>query len=166
MGSVCVYSLHAFARGRGISVVTTPDGAQSLRKLPAFAQEAAEFKTHTPPPFEEKTLPGRGRGLVANKTLYRGDGIFAHTPILILDDVAYRNLGERDWIEIQNVAVDRLPPVARDMLLQLHGESAMDAVSDRINTNAFEVDIGDSAHYITVPEIAVSINHQSECARS
>ncbi|KAM4059024.1 SET domain-containing protein [Hirsutella rhossiliensis] len=158
MGSVCVYSSHAFAHGRGISVVTTPDGAQSLRQLPAFAQEGAEFTTHMPPPFEEKMLPGRGRGLVANKTLHRGDRIFALTPILILDEVAHNNLSDKDWIEIQSVAVDRLPPVAKDMMLQLHGEFATDAISGRVDTNSFEVDIGDSAHYIIVPEIA-RLNH-------
>ncbi|KJZ78699.1 hypothetical protein HIM_02090 [Hirsutella minnesotensis 3608] len=89
--------------------------------------------------LEEKMLPGRGCGLVANETLYRGDRIFAQTPILILDDVAYNNLSDKDCIEIQNVAVERLPPVAKDMMLQLQGDFAADAISSRVDTNYFEV---------------------------
>lgn len=159
--SYCVYSSHAFADGRGISVLTTPDRAEYIARLPAFTKAGALFGVNAEPspPYEERELPGRGRGLIANKTLHRGDRIFAYTPILMLDEEAYEDLAEEDWQRLEKMAVNALPPGAHKKFWELFGWPKMkDPVSDRVGTNAFGVTMDESMEYFGIfPEIAVSV---------
>lgn len=157
--SYCVFSSHDFAGGRGISILTTPERAETFQQLPAFTnrETMAKINKQPTPPFEERELPGRGRGLIANKTLHRGDRIFAHTPVLILDDDVFNDLEEKEWVALENAAVDKLPAETRGLFLELFGEPKRDPVSDRIDTNAFELELDEVTHYAVFPEIAVSI---------
>lgn len=155
----CVYSSRDFAKGRGISILSTPGQIKYIEQLPAFSKKDAHVageNTQPCPPFEEKELPGRGRGLIANKTLHRGDRIFAHTPVLLLDDDAFQDLDNSDVIGLENTAVKRLPPSSNSMFWELYGQPIADPASDRIDTNAFEVEIDEVTHYAVFPEIAVS----------
>ena len=154
---VCLYSSHSFGNGRGISIFTTPEQASTILGLPAFSnpQALSDVNVHRTPPFEERELPGRGRGLIANTTLHRGDRIFAHTPILILDAAAYEH-SEEERMELNRDAVRNLPSEAEKMFWELHGHFGTDAVDDRINTNAFDVEIEEESFYAVMPEIAVS----------
>lgn len=154
----CLYSSHSFASGRGISILTTPDRIESIMQLPAFAQSNYSHGPGTPasPPFEERELPGRGRGLIANKTVFRGDRIFAYTPVLLLDDEAYEALDEDEWVKLEAAAVEQLPAASRAEFWQLFGQPTVNPVTDRINTNAFEIDTAKGTFYGVFPEIAVS----------
>ncbi|KAM4055841.1 SET domain-containing protein [Hirsutella rhossiliensis] len=156
----CVFTSHTFANGRGVSILTTPNRAKTLQRVPAFvdAEAMAGTNLEASPPFEERVLPGRGRGLIANKTLHRGDRIFAYSPILVLDEDAFQNLDEDKWIALETVAVAKLPLATRELFWELHGEPSVHPISDRIDTNAFEIEIGESTNYIVVPEIA-RLNH-------
>ncbi|OAQ87666.1 SET domain-containingprotein [Purpureocillium lilacinum] len=156
----CLYSSHSFASGRGISILTTPDRIESIMQLPAFAQSNYSHGPGTPasPPFEERELPGRGRGLIANKTVFRGDRIFAYTPVLLLDDEAYEALDEDEWVKLEAAAVEQLPAASRAEFWQLFGQPTVNPVTDRINTNAFEIDTAKGTFYGVFPEIA-RLNH-------
>ncbi|KAL7793120.1 hypothetical protein V8C37DRAFT_113266 [Trichoderma ceciliae] len=158
--SFCVFSFKDFAGGRGISILTTPDRIKKFQQLPAFVDAGALFGVNEQPspPFEERALPGRGRGLVANKTLHRGDRIFAHTPILMLDGDSFGDLEQKDWLELEHVAVNSLPPQTKMMFSALYGRPKTDPTSDRIDTNAFELGLEEATHYAVFPEIA-RLNH-------
>ena len=156
----CVYSSRAFADGRGISILTTAERAEYLARLPAFTEAGVHsgINSDPSPPFEEMELPGRGRGLIANKTLYPGDRIFAYTPVLLLDEEAFQSMSEEESKSLQRMAVDALPPRAREMFWELLNWPGDDPVGDRINTNAFGVELGDDFEgYAVFPEIAVSV---------
>ncbi|KJZ75329.1 hypothetical protein HIM_05255 [Hirsutella minnesotensis 3608] len=151
----CVFASQSFSDGRGISIITTPERARRLEKLPAFTDKAAMARINTmTPPFEERALPGRGFGIIANKTLYRGDPIFVNTPMLILDSDAYTNVEEDEMTYLQRAAVRHLPQPLQDMFWALHHDGKMDPVKERINLNAFEFDLDDEQHYIVNPEIS------------
>ncbi|UNI17031.1 hypothetical protein JDV02_003410 [Purpureocillium takamizusanense] len=156
----CLYSSHSFAGGRGISIVTTPDRIESILQMSAFAQSNSshDLNTQATPPFEERELPGRGRGLIANKTVLRGDRLFAYTPVLLLDDEAYEALSEEEWIDLETAAVEQLPAATRAEFWKLYGQPLGNPVSDRINTNAFEIETADGTYYGVFPEIA-RLNH-------
>lgn len=156
--SFCVFSSKDFAGGRGISILTTPDRAASLQQLPAFvdAGALAGINEQPSPPFEERELPGRGRGLIANKMLHRGDRIFAHTPILMLDGDSFGDLEKKEWLDLEHAAVDNLPLKTKNMFSALYGRPMVDPVSDRIDTNAFEHELDEARYYFVFPEIAVS----------
>jgi hypothetical protein len=156
--SFCVFSSQDFAGGRGISILTTPDRAKNFQQLPAFVNAGAlpGVNEQPSPPFEERELPGRGRGLIANKTLHRGDRIFAHTPILMFDGDSYEDLEKKEWLELEHIAVNNLPPKTKTLFSELYGRPVTDPVSDRIDTNAFQLRLEDTTYYAVFPEIAVS----------
>ncbi|EHK17407.1 uncharacterized protein TRIVIDRAFT_42740 [Trichoderma virens Gv29-8] len=156
----CVFSSKNFAGGRGISILTTPDRVESLQQLPAFVDADALLGVNEQPspPFEERELPGRGRGLIANKMLHRGDRIFAHTPILMLDGESFGDLEREEWLELEHTAVNNLPPTTKKMFSALYGRQVTDPVSDRIDTNAFELELDEVTYYAVFPEIA-RLNH-------
>ncbi|PTB34911.1 hypothetical protein M441DRAFT_32405 [Trichoderma asperellum CBS 433.97] len=156
----CVFSSYGFADGRGISILTTPDRVESLQQLPAFSDDDAlsGINEQVSPPFEETELPGRGRGLIANKTLHRGDRIFAHTPILMLDGESFGDLEKKQWLELEHTAANNLPPKTKKMFSALYGRPMTDPVSDRIDTNAFELELDEVVYYAVFPEIA-RLNH-------
>lgn len=154
----CVFSSKTFAGGRGISILTTIDRVENLQQLPAFVDENAlsGVNEQPSPPFEEKELPGRGRGLIANKMLHRGDKIFAHTPILMLDSEIFGELETDQWLELEHAGVNNLPPKTKKMFSALYGSPVTDPVSDRIDTNAFVLDLHGVTYYAVFPETAVS----------
>ncbi|KAM0254890.1 hypothetical protein ACHAQJ_006327 [Trichoderma viride] len=158
--SFCVFSSQDFASGRGISILTTPDRAKSFQQLSPFVNAGAltGVNEQPSPPFEERELPGRGRGLIANKTLHRGDRIFAHTPILMFDGDSYEDLEKKEWLELEHVAVNNLPPKTKTLFSELYGRPVTDPVSDRIDTNAFQLRLEDATYYAVFPEIA-RLNH-------
>lgn len=154
----CAFSSSSFARGRGISILTTPDRIESLQQLPAFADAEAllGINEQLSPAFEERELPGRGRGLIANTTLHRGDRIFAHTPILMLDGESFGDLEKEEWLELEHAAVNNLPLETRTLFSALYGRPVTDPVSDRIDTNAFVLELNEVTYYAVFPETAVS----------
>lgn len=158
---ICVYSSPHFALGRGISIVTTQESMQRIQKLPAWTGRAAYKKSKineqpASPPFEERDLPGRGKGLIANRTLHRGDRIFAHTPILLLHEEASDGLSKDAWAGLETAAVGELPSRAKALFWNLFGQPSHGPAGGRIDTNAFAVEIDDAEHYAVFPEIAVS----------
>ncbi|KID84732.1 lysine methyltransferase [Metarhizium guizhouense ARSEF 977] len=174
-----VYHSPGFAGGRGISIVTTPARIQRFAKVraPSYANDFSS------PPYEERPMPGKGRGLVATKTLHRGDRIFADTPILLLDAEAFGGGGDDDdydddddeeeveGVEVEEeqeedeihselaaLAVSKLPPPMQRQFWNLHAQAGDDPVMDRIDPNAFELHIGGDAFFGVLPEMA-RLNH-------
>lgn len=89
------------------------------------------------PPYEMRQLPGRGFGLIVNRTVQRGERIFAHTPILIAQAITETGLEKDEQSRLHKIAVERLPERSRDLFMALHGHFGGDPVYDRFSTNAF-----------------------------
>lgn len=157
----CVFSNTDFASGRGISIVTTHAIAYAMLENDAFKNpDALEYSNNFEnPPFYEQVFPGKGRGLVANKTLNRGDQIMSSTPILITDNLD--ELPESESLALWHRAVATLPAATREIFWGLAGrfpEGEADAHDDRITTNYFEIDVDGNSLSGLFPEIA-RINH-------
>ncbi|KAG8411188.1 hypothetical protein J3459_016534 [Metarhizium acridum] len=148
-----VYHSAGFAGGRGLSIVTTPERIQQFAKVraPAYANDFSS------PPYEERQMAGKGRGLVATRTLHRGDRIFADTPILLLDAEAFDDAAAGND-DLAALAVDKLPPAMQKRFWDLHARPGDDPVADRIDPNAFELHMGDDTFYGVLPEMAVSMD--------
>lgn len=155
----CVYSDETFASGRGIFIVTTKTLAYAMLEKPAFSNPKAleRVNQHANPPFEQHDFPGKGRGLVANKTLHRGDQIFASTALVITDQDLHK-LSEPDHHSLLYRGVSSLPPASQTKFWALMGHFNGDAVHDRITTNNFEVYIDGISQQALMPEIAM-LNH-------
>ncbi|KAF2713501.1 SET domain-containing protein [Pleomassaria siparia CBS 279.74] len=155
----CVFSDQKFAGGRGIFIVSTSAMAYELLKKPAFSDPDAlqRINQHDNPPFVQHEFPGKGRGLIANKTLHRGDQIFASTPLLITNPDAYL-LSEPERLKLAHRGVDTLPEKTQPLFWALLDHFKGDPVDDRINTNAFEVEVSGHTQHVVLPEIAM-LNH-------
>jgi hypothetical protein len=153
----CVFSRQDFAGGRGLSIVTTTTEANELLNKPAFAQPdiLSLVNDYDNPPYEEREFPGKGLGLVANRTLHRGDEIFSSTPILLMNPNAY-DLVQEDRLKLAHRAVDNLPAHTKAQFFALLDHFKGDPVDDRINTNAFDVEILGKSRHVVFPEISVS----------
>lgn len=155
----CVFGDQNFASGRGIFIATTRTAAYAIREKPAFKNPKVleNINEYSNPPFEQHEFPGKGRGLVANKTLHRGDQIFASTPLLITDGEIY-NLDQVERLALLYRGVETLPVASQNQFWNLLGHFKGDPVEDRINTNNFDITIDDISQQALFPEIAM-LNH-------
>ena len=152
----CAYVDPHFANGRGIAIVTSPEIADYVNvHTPAFTHPDL-FKGTNPfahgyPSFYETELPGKGKGLIANQTIHRGDLIFRYPPVLAMHIDSMRSA------RALNQVVKKLPPKTQELFMGLHAEFGGDKVHSIINTNGFQGWFGQEAelHLIILPEIAV-----------
>ncbi|KAF8526513.1 hypothetical protein BU17DRAFT_40324 [Hysterangium stoloniferum] len=158
----CVYSNSTFAGGRGISLITTPEMATYIAQMHAFTQPKSlkDINTVLNRPYVSQSIPGRGVGLFATRTLHRGDKIFSHTPLLIVHRTTFSTLEDSVRFEMQNRAVDLLPDPSRELYLELYGQFGGDRVNDILFTNSFQVYFGEDGveHNAILPE-AARTNH-------
>jgi hypothetical protein len=160
----CIYTHSKFAQNRGISVFTTSEHADHFLKLPAFAHpDVTKSANDEPnPPYEARELPGRGVGLIVNRTLHRGDHIFSNTPALLIHEDVFEIFFKGDRQPFQTQGVMQLPEKTSKLFLDLCGHFGGDKVEDIINTNSFAVDMftdeDDTAYNAVFPEISVSTN--------
>ncbi|KAF1941694.1 SET domain-containing protein [Clathrospora elynae] len=155
----CVFSDQNFASGRGIFIITTKTLAYAMLEKDAFTRpETLSRMNHFEnPPFYKHDFPGKGRGLVANKTLQRGDQLFASTPILITDPDLY-DLPNSERLALMHRGIETLPVASQRVFWELMGHTDDDPIDDRINTNNFEIAIDGVSQSALFPEIAM-LNH-------
>ena len=154
--SYCVYTNTDFANGRGISFFTTPTIAKRVLELPAFTQPGVHDKDKIVdnPPWEIKSVPGRGNGLFATRTLHRGDLIFIDTPLGVYNSDAFPSdygLGYK----YLHKTFDQLSEPSQKLFLETAMHHEGDAIMERINTNAFHGEFEGTPHFLLYPYTAV-----------
>jgi SET domain len=163
----CVFTSQTFWGGRGITILTKPSIAREMAQLPAFTiptnntSSLSENDTRDPP-FYVAAIPGRGMGLIANRTIERGDLIKAHAGVAIFhNDCVDKSFD--DYLPykeaLMKLSVNQLPPATRDLFLAMaaHNESEEPYI-EKIYTNTFGEDFGEEEHSLVVPETA-RLNH-------
>lgn len=157
---LCIFTSSTFAYGRGISIFTDPDTAQQISSMPAFRDaDALSFikglNGDSSPPFEVRPLPGRGLGVIANRTIEAGDLIMSYTATTIFHDEAFDELAAEGSIFLRRT-VEGLPQHSRKIWMDLAAHfEGKDIIQEKINTNAFSEDFNEEEHYVVIPEIAV-----------
>jgi hypothetical protein len=101
-------------------------------------------------------------GMIATRTIERGDLIKAHPAIGIFhNDAVDRSLPNyaQHFAPLMKLAVDQLPLSSKNKFLSMaaHNES-QEPYIERIYTNTFAEDIGGEEHSIVIPETA-RLNH-------
>lgn len=157
----CVFTSSNFSSNRGISVFTTPALAEHISQLTPFTTpdvlEGANVAST--PRYNVQPLPGRGLGVIANSTMFRGDRVMSYTPVLIVHRKTLEVFQDAERFPFQTLAVERLPPQTRELFHSMHAQFGEDRVEDIINTNSFQVELGanDEPHAALVPETAVGL---------
>lgn len=151
----CLYSSREAAGGDGMVLVTTARNAY----LAAAQDEVPPLAgVVEPTAFYEAPVPGKGIGLIANRTIRRGEVIMQRVPAMLIQATPHLDLDPDVREDLYRAAVDRLPTRTRDRFLRQMG----DTVYDKAEKNAFRMFLdGDrkySAHLGVFPEIS-RFNH-------
>lgn len=168
----CVYTSKTFAGNRGVSIVTRPDRAEYFSSIEPFTDPELTRYTNKDldpdyePGYKAVKVPGKGIGLVALKTIERGDRIMSNTASVMVDYGAFEALTPEQVRMLQVAAVDLLPQRHRAAVMNLstHVETEMtheERVDRLLSTNSFDIDDHDAdgdAFYVTFPEIS-RMNH-------
>jgi hypothetical protein len=152
----CVYTDANFAHGRGISFFTSREIAKRVESLPAFLQQGIHDKANRfdDTPWEIRNIPGRGNGLFATRTLYRGDEIIVATPVGVYHSQAF-SADRLTSYQYLRKTFDQMPNATREVILRTAVNEPGDPIMERINTNAFLGDFEGAPHFLLYPETAV-----------
>lgn len=134
-GDYCVYSHRQFAGG--IVVITDRANARRISDFPPDLVTRPD-----PPPFYATEIPGKGTGLVANRTIKRGEPIMTWQPTFMIHRKLTDDLGPEELRYILDAALLKLPAQRRRAFLRQLGQFGGHRVSDIMLTNAFQMDVG------------------------
>jgi hypothetical protein len=166
----CVFTNSTFANGRGISIFSTSGQARAILKLAAIEADIRQGQqqqqqhqnqvAQEPSPYTIQEVAGHGIGVVANRSIARGDVIMSTSPIVMLHDDIFTHFSDKQRLQIQHLAVGQLPEASKESYMSLQGQFGGDVVLDILDTNSFGVNLfqvsGMGTPYtILVPEIAV-----------
>jgi hypothetical protein len=165
---LCIFTDSNFYSDRGISILTRPSIAKEISTSPAFNPSPEGYESEDkngasiPPPYEIQYVPGKGMGVIANRTIVRGERLFAHPVIAIYHNHAFmtRRAKEYELREgMMEKGIEWLPEESRRqfwaMIGQVEKEGGGGAVG-RLNVNTFGEEFGGEEHSIVIPETAVS----------
>ncbi|KAK3361304.1 hypothetical protein B0T24DRAFT_119145 [Lasiosphaeria ovina] len=160
-GRYCLFANKGFARGRGIVAITTTQNVERLKRIEKEEYPPDEKpQPDSPPPYVVAEVEGKGLGLLANKTLHRGDTIMKKTPAMLVHRAFFESVAVAPQSQdaLLDSAVALLPPPLRKEFLAQMGGSP----SAILATNSFQMDIGsgsgDGHHYGNFPEVS-RLNH-------
>jgi hypothetical protein len=154
----CVFTNANFRCGRGVSIVTTRRIAASIASSTAFSEPKECGQHRIDPPYEIVELPGRGFGLLANRTIERSELLMLDSPTFILNSDAYSDLEAVSRTRLMWKGVNQLPDATRELTLGMAKHAGGDEIEDIIGTNAFIQYFGtDVAHNTILREAAVSL---------
>jgi hypothetical protein len=143
----------------GIVLVTTKANADLVAKFPTTARHPLGM-AENPPPFYTAEVPGKGIGLVANRTIKRGERIMAWQPTVIVHRQFIEKLGKEDQYRMLDMAITKLPANKRRAFMKQLGQFGGHKVSDILFTNSFQMNVGgeDGHHFANFPPIS-KYNH-------
>lgn len=151
----CIFSNREL--GGGIVLVTSPKNAEIVSDFPNPPEPPL-----APQPFYQAMVSGKGVGLIANRTIYRGETIMVRPATMIVQTDAHVRLDPEPRDMLYDRAVARLPDPKRDLFMGQMGKD----IFNKIEINCFQVlldnkDEGDAkagSHLGCYPEIS-RFNH-------
>jgi hypothetical protein len=158
-GCFCVYTSTTFAEGRGLSIVAMPLQIEGVLHATAFTHKLEPWmNVQNDTRFKHVHVPGKGVGIVAETTIYKGDYVLMTTPISAVQDHLMQHGTEEQLFSLLEVGVERLPKKSRDQFMALLGHWGGNPYHDRIHTNAFSMWIGKAtdSFWAMFPETSVS----------
>ncbi|KAL2264245.1 hypothetical protein VTK26DRAFT_9021 [Humicola hyalothermophila] len=147
----CIYSTSSL--GDGISLITTARNAYRAASFPVTPHTGIE-----PTAYYEAEVPGKGVGLIANRTIRKGEIIMRRLPVLLIQSTPHLNMEPEVREELYQTAVDMLPETTRGRFMRQMGDSLF----SKVDRNSFRLMVdGDhelSPHLAVFPEVS-RMNH-------
>ncbi|RYP10565.1 hypothetical protein DL765_008069 [Monosporascus sp. GIB2] len=140
--------------GGGIVLITSQRNANIVSSLPT----ALDAHEASPPPFYAADIPGKGVGLIANRTIRRGEFIMVRSPTMMVQVAAHLGLDPENRDMLYKEALSRLPKRAQDSFMSQMGRN----IGEKIDMNAFQLYVDgrneSSSHLSCYPEVS-RFNH-------
>lgn len=140
--------------GDGIVVISTSRNAYLAANFPI--PPTAEIEPTSS--FYEKQLPGKGMGLIANRTIRKGEIIMQRTPTLLIQAKPHVYLDAEIREKLYQAALERLSESTRRKFLRQYG----DTVHLKVDKNAFRMETDGKAplseHFAVFPDVS-RMNH-------
>ncbi|KAI0489818.1 SET domain-containing protein [Xylaria cf. heliscus] len=155
-GQYCVYTNNDFF-GKAISLITTAPNHARVAQI-TIPERASKSDYENARIVE---IPGKGKGLVATRTIRRGERIMAARPALLVHRNVFRELQLEDVYYLMDMAIDNLPKPRQESYLSQAGTMGGHRVTDILFTNSFQIALGDDddgLHYGNFPEVSI-LNH-------
>ncbi|KAI3332194.1 SET domain-containing protein [Xylariaceae sp. AK1471] len=156
LGEYCVYTNNDFF-GKGISLVTTAPNHHRVTQIqiPEAASKSDSEKTRV------VEIQGKGKGLVATRTIRRGERIMAARPALLVHRNAFSELQLEEIYYLMDLAVNSLTTPRKESYLAQAGTMGGHKITDILFTNSFQISLGnddDGFHYGNFPDVSL-LNH-------
>ncbi|KAI1503458.1 hypothetical protein F5X99DRAFT_417223 [Biscogniauxia marginata] len=142
---LCTFT-YANLRGEsGISIVTTPEIASAGMGVledpdPQWAnwERGYTYSFSERPPYEIKDIEGKGLGVVANRSIHRGEVIMTRYPVILrmIDTMPWKH---QDVLKLLHRAGIQLPTKEKAGMMSLANSKGGYIVDDIMNTNSFGV---------------------------
>lgn len=157
---LCGYTNPTYLNNRGLAIFTQPRIAQQIVANLWVDEEA--FPAENPPPYEVRPLAGKGFGVIANRTIIKGEELFAWPAVGVFRHSAFVWPHEAPYEEYRQLihkTVANLPQKSRDSIFGLsRHDPETDQLLGNLDTNTFAAQFGGEDHFVIVPETA-RMNH-------
>ncbi|KAI0534918.1 hypothetical protein GGR58DRAFT_29962 [Xylaria digitata] len=135
----CAYTNALFNNGEGVSFITTAESIGHITNRSAFRSEVSVPKIDGS--YREAKILGKGWGLVATKAIRAGQTLISRTPALVVSANAVKQLKRDDLDDLLVRAVENLPLVHRNEVLELSTHNGARTYREKVGkifrTNSF-----------------------------
>jgi hypothetical protein len=169
-GEYCVFANRDLAQGRGLSVISTVQNLQKIKRIQQRMEEDnVNRNAKNPPPFSVKDIDGEGLALVADQSLKRGEALMTWSPVLMIRKTFFQDVPTSEQDRLLAAAFRFLPDATRKSFLEqtkVANAGKSRVLKDVILRHSFESDVGwptggrpDELHYASYPEVAAFKHH-------
>ncbi|KAK3935952.1 hypothetical protein QBC46DRAFT_412553 [Diplogelasinospora grovesii] len=127
----CLFTSTAFRNGHGVSLISTSTVASHLVGLDAFTDGPFFLRSALGKPYEIIDADGRGKGVVAKRTIRRGEILMVDYPALLIGIQFLQDTQPHHRRRLLRQAINQLPEDARARVFALSRGNApheMDAI--------------------------------------
>lgn len=165
-GDYCVFANKDVAHGRGLSVITTVQNLQKIRRVQDRLDDPGNNRNDKDTPqFSIQNVNGQGLTLVANQSIKRGEPLMAWSPVLMIRKTFFDDVDATKQESLLAAAFQLLPDATRKVFQEqtkVADAGSSLVLKDVILKHSFESDVGwpangrpNELHYVSYPEVAV-----------
>ncbi|KAK3320430.1 hypothetical protein B0T19DRAFT_403081 [Cercophora scortea] len=149
----------------GVSIIADPYSAlKSFDLLVSHRLSTTgtnNASTVTTAPYEVRDIPGKGKGLVATRSIAKGQVIMADAAAIIVDGDVERRATPEQFQALMQRAIEQVPPQRAEQILALStnpttASSAHRQHVDIFRNNAYGMTVGEKSYSVMYPGVAPS----------
>ncbi|KAI1137549.1 SET domain-containing protein [Hypoxylon sp. FL0543] len=166
----CVYTIEPFRGDKGLSIVTTPVLAATLVNSLDDSVVPPKLRDHPSsslaagvldgPAFIMKDVPGKGKGLVAQRQIRKWDVVLVDYPAMLTHMDIFDIVDAETRQDLLERALRQLPEKQKQSdVLALARSHGGEPIEDILRTNIFGVELGIEIPHLGLFPLASRVNH-------